>query len=171
MMMHDTPFTWVIDSSCRMVDVIATFSMLLDIPAFTNWLDSARPYSDTGTSALSRGVPNTLSARIRSIVRVCRILRLMRLVHMFQQYQVSQQTDFKPWEALEWLRPIALCVVWLVVPGLDSGCPMATQHSPCLCSKYALPSWLLLVARWAICLSDHSLEDRHRAGCMQDILL
>ena len=76
-----------------MVDVIATFSMLLDIPAFDDWLDSARPYSDTGTSALSRGVPNTLSARIRSIVRVCRILRLMRLVHMFQQYQVSQLTD------------------------------------------------------------------------------
>ena len=110
-----------------MVDVIATFSMLLDIPAFDNWLDSTRPYNDTGTSALSRGVPNTLSARIRSIVRVCRILRLMRLVHMFQQYQVSRQIDFKVHNrALNWLCPIAMCVVWLSVPGLHSDCPVAT---------------------------------------------
>ena len=149
-----------------MVDVIATFSMLLDIPAFNDWLDSARPYSDTGTSALSRGVPNTLSARIRSIVRVCRILRLMRLVHMFQQYQVRLTSTYRSWEtALKWPCPIAMCVVWPAVHGLKSDCnPMAAQHSPAslpvAAAILAAGCWLLAACE-VICLSDCSISSHH----------
>ena len=76
-----------------LIDLVATLSMLLDIPAIVNKLASANgpPGSGAGYSALDRGQSNSAGTRARQITRVCRILRLLRLVHLWQNYQLNKQ--------------------------------------------------------------------------------
>ena len=83
--LHDCPH-------CRLIDFVATFSMLLDIPAIFNALNHNYTEIDfTGVSALARGTLNTPANKIRQITSVCRILRLMRLVYLYNRYELHKQ--------------------------------------------------------------------------------
>ena len=72
------------------IDVVATFSMALDVPLIVNSLvnNPDGPGSGAGRPTLERGTPNGFITRLRSIVKVTRILRLMRLVQLYSRYQV-----------------------------------------------------------------------------------
>lgn len=80
---------------CRLIDTVATISMLLDIPAIVNGLNSISPSSRDvqadEVSFLARGTSNTSANKARQIMRVCRILRLMRLVYLYNQYELTKQ--------------------------------------------------------------------------------
>ena len=75
------------------IDLVATLSMLLDIPAIVNYMANSNGPSGSGagTTALDRGQSNAAGTRVRQITRVCRILRLLRLVHLWQNYQLNKQ--------------------------------------------------------------------------------
>ena len=79
----------------RLIDFVATLSMLLDIPAVVNGLNRISSSSSTieadEVSFLARGTSNTSANKARQIMRVCRILRLMRLVYLYNQYELHKQ--------------------------------------------------------------------------------
>lgn len=81
--------------NCRLIDFVATLSMLLDIPAVVNGLNrissSGSSIENTEVSFLARGTSNTSANKARQIMRVCRILRLMRLVYLYNQYELHKQ--------------------------------------------------------------------------------
>lgn len=83
---------------CRLIDFVATLSMLLDIPTIVNGLNSISNSSSTigadEVSYLARGTSNTSANKVRQITRVCRILRLMRLVYLYNQYELHKQASF-----------------------------------------------------------------------------
>ena len=80
---------------CRLIDFVATLSMLLDIPTVVNALNGVgRSSSDIAAdevSFLARGTSNTTANKVRQVTRVCRILRLMRLVYLYNQYELHKQ--------------------------------------------------------------------------------
>lgn len=80
---------------CRLIDFVATLSMLLDIPAVVNGLNrissSSSSIEAAEVSFLARGTSNTSANKARQIMRVCRILRLMRLVYLYNQYELHKQ--------------------------------------------------------------------------------
>ena len=80
---------------CRLIDTVATLSMLLDIPAIVNGLNSVNVSSHSvendEVSFLARGTSNTSANKARQIMRVCRILRLMRLVYLYNPYELHKQ--------------------------------------------------------------------------------
>ncbi len=79
----------------RLIDFVATLSMLLDIPAVVNGLNRISSSSSSveadEVSFLARGTSNTSANKARQIMRVCRILRLMRLVYLYNQYELHKQ--------------------------------------------------------------------------------
>ena len=72
------------------IDIVATFSMALDVPLIVNSVinDPDGSGSGAGRPTLARGTPRGFVQRLRSIVKVTRILRLMRLVQLYSRYQV-----------------------------------------------------------------------------------
>ena len=80
---------------CRLIDFVATLSMLLDIPAVVDGLNRISSSSSSveadEVSFLARGTSNTSANKARQIMRVCRILRLMRLVYLYNQYELHKQ--------------------------------------------------------------------------------
>lgn len=72
------------------IDIVATFSMVLDVPLIVNRVvnNPDGNGSGAGLPTLNRGTPNGFVQRLRSIVKVTRILRLMRLVQLYSRYQV-----------------------------------------------------------------------------------
>jgi len=79
----------------RLIDFVATLSMLLDIPAVVNGLNRISSSSSSveadEVSFFARGTSNTSANKARQIMRVCRILRLMRLVYLYNQYELHKQ--------------------------------------------------------------------------------
>lgn len=73
------------------IDIVATFSMALDVPLIVNSVVNNPDGSGSGAGrpTLDRGTPNGFVQRLRSIVKVTRILRLMRLVQLYSRYQVN----------------------------------------------------------------------------------
>lgn len=83
-------------NDCRLIDFVATLSMLLDIPAVVSALQGVGSSSSSDLAAnevsfLARGTSNTTANKVRQITRVCRILRLMRLVYLYNQYELHKQ--------------------------------------------------------------------------------
>ncbi|KAK9817269.1 hypothetical protein WJX72_012075 [[Myrmecia] bisecta] len=74
-----------------LIDLVATLSILLDIPHIAQAINGNTIPEGLNSSALARGTTNSVGTRVRQITRVTRILRLMRLVSLWQQFQLNQE--------------------------------------------------------------------------------
>eukprot|EP00884_Botryococcus_braunii_P012863 jgi/Botrbrau1/21578/Bobra.174_2s0073.1 len=72
------------------IDMVATFSMLLDMPHFVASV-TGTTVDNVNLPALQRTQPNGAVARARSITKVTRILRLLRVARLYQQYKAYSE--------------------------------------------------------------------------------